>query len=798
MDKEKTEGAGVGRVKRSPFEVQFSRRNPSLPIEAVNKALAYAAEGMPVPTIFKEKASDVAGLKESNVYLAIDEKEIADQVERQKEHLIREIEAQGKLSPELKAKINSSHNLNILDDIYLPFKLKGRTIATAAKEVGLAPLADWVWEQGKSETLDSTKFEDKAKDFVKEDTSYTDIDSVKTGVQNIIAEKIAETAELRAIVRQSIMRKSKLKCTKGPKAKDRSKYQRFFNYKEPIGSLKKMSGAQRYLTIRKGAAANELVLAFDRADEGIIADKFEKFACPNELSPLKEILTKSARLALNSQVYTAIEHEAHKMLKDFSERSILDYLTKGLRKRLMTAPFGAKTVIGIDPGLEKKTSSVALVSDTGEMLAHSNFPINNESDWEKFRIEFVTSLEKVNVEAIAIVHGPKGKVVRREIEKLLNEKNLNSPVVMVYEQATTIYSTSSVAKEELPELDPSVRRAIFVGRLLQDPLREMIKVDPKFLATGAFQYDINANRLGKELHRTIQSAVCAVGVNANSASRSLLSYLPGFDHAIAKAVIKFRENKGKFEKLEDMLAVPEFNISRLNLAKPFLTFEDAESAPRGEFKPLEYQNEFSHFDAIEVNKEVSGVITNITNFGMFIDIGLDQDGLVHISEFTDSAELYCSLAIGDQVKVWTSAVEKKKEQLSLSFRSPEERKKRARPRRPSGRMEGPRKPRGPRRAPGESAPEGGQQEFRGRPNNEANANSGKPRKGGKDKNAPAKKQLPQRDPKTGAVMKMNDSVYVSERRNKSQRSKFKTKTDVTTFNPFANLDKLVSNSSEKK
>lgn len=796
------------KVKRTPFEVQFSRRHPKVNLAEINNAIRLFEAGTPVPTIMQDHRSEVASLKETDVYNAIDEKELIDQVERHKEHLIREIEAQGKLTEELKSKILSTNNINVLEDIYLPYKLKGRTIATAAKEAGLEELANWTWEQGQSESPEATTFAEKAKDFVKEDSSYADLESVQTGVQNIIAERIAETAELRAIVRQSILRKSKLKCGKGPKAKDKSKYQRFFEYKEPIGSLKKASGAQRYLTIRKGAAANELILSFDRADEGVITEKFENFACPKEDNPHRELLTKAARLALNSQVYTAIEHEAHKMLKDFSEQSILSYLTEGLRKRLLSAPFGNKTVVGIDPGLEKKPSSVVLLSEKGDLLANSNFPVNDEKDWEKFRTEFAQTIEKVNVEAIAIAHGPKGKAVRREIQKVMQEKNLSSPVIMIYEQATTIYSTSSVAKEELPELDPSTRRAVFVGRFLQDPLREMVKVDPKFLATGAFQFDINAARFGKVLHRTIQSAVCSVGVNLNTASRSILAYLPGFDHATAKAVVKHRETKGAFSRFVDVTAVPDVKRENLELSKPFLSFEDTQGDSRGDFKLYEYQNEFTDLESVELDKEVSGVITNITNFGVFIDVGLDQDGLVHISEFTDSTELYGSLAIGDQVKAWISGVEKTKKQLSLSFKSPEERKKRARPRRPQGRgAGGPRKPRGPRRDARSQGPrdesavnkEGGEGKTDDKPREFRGKGRGKGPRDGKGKSdKPQKKRPPQRDPKTGAIMKMDDSVYVSERKprsGKNTRSKFKTKAEVTTFNPFANLDKMVKKDS---
>ena len=921
----------------SQFQRHLARANAEIPLSAAEAAIQLGRQGLSIPAIARFHANAVQGLSEEKIQEAIAARDEFDEIEKHQNHLLREIKAQNQLTPELEEKIRQTTHLALLDDLYLPYKLKGRTIATLAKEAGLQAFADWIWKVGHGE-LDpaGVTLEAKAAEFVKPDTSYATPEQVVSGAQNILVERIAENSELRSLVRQSILRKSKLRSEKGPKAKDKSRFQRFFDYREPIGSLKKTSSSQRYLTMRKGWAANELILSFERADEGVLGEAFDSYACSARESIAAELLLKAARLALNGNVFTGIEHDAHKMLKEGAEDNLIQYFSKGLRKRLLQAPYGKKSVLGVDPGVEAKSACLALVDGDGSLLVPSSFPLDDDAEWEKFRPEFETSLAKVKVSAVAVLHGPKGKLARRRFDQVLKSMALEVPLVMIYEQAATIYSTSAVAKEELPDVDPGVRRAVFTARLLQDPLRELVKVDPKFLATGAFQFDIHSAKLGKALYRAIQSCVCEVGVDLNTGSRSALAYLPGFDHNIAKAVIAYRKARGKFQKLEDVRAAAEVNERVYEAALGCMRLDDSKNPldrtglrpsdyaavtetlaamganvetltreqvdafaanpaavekfgehgaraaqhrlvalvgdVRGEYKPFVYNVPAASLAEIAPDTKANGIITNITSFGVFVDVGLEQDGLVHISEFADTTSPYEELAIGDEASVWIQSVNTEKNQLSLSLKAPEERRPRRRPAGGRGgdrapRQGGPRKPRAPRepllgpdgkplegealeaalaaqreargsrrpprdrgaprppRAPRPArapilGPDGkplegealqaalmersaairaGSGATRGRREREGAAGgAGGGERGRRPDGPPAKKKPPQRDPKTGAVMKIDDSVYTSKgKREERTGERFQTKAKATTFNPFANLGNILKNKQDE-
>ena len=884
-----------------------------MPIAAALKALEYSKQGIAVPRIARLHAEEIAGLDERTIYAIIDAAQEFEETEKLRAHVLREIGAQNALTAELEAKIRSTWSRLVLEDIYLPFKLKGRTTATIAKEAGLGALADWLWQAGHSETaLADEACEAKLTEFIKPEAGLADRDAVVQGVSAILTEKISENAELRSLVRTSLLRKSKLKSERGPKAKEKSKFSRYFSYREPIGSLKRPGSSQRYLMLRKGWTSSELVLSFERADEGLLTEAFEKVATTFETGLLSEILRRSARQALNSSVFTVMENEAHKLLKENAEDALLSSMMRSLEKRIFQAPFGPRRILGVDPGSEGKGASLAVIDENGALLFQTGTNFEKEEEWAKLSSEFGESVEKIGIAAVAILHGEQGKLARKRILELLKARSMDCPVITVYEQAATIYSTSSVAKEELPELEPGVRRAAFAGRLLQDPLRELVKVDPKFLATGALQFDIQAAKLGRALFRSIQAVVAFVGVDVNNASRSLLAYVPGLDHAAAKAIVQHRKDRGPFKRPQDIASVSGVSDKAAKEAQGFLFVGKASdpearfgflpeewallenaiktafgaeadplayvtgekvrevidspaistalgqfrapwllsrlrleiSDPRGKYEPFQFALSGTPLIDVKADQLVPGVITNITSFGVFIDVGIEQDGLIHISEFQDPLSVFENLAVGQVVQVWIAKVLVAKNQLSLSFMSPEERKRERapRPRRPqrprrdganaapegananaSGgdgrRPERSQRPRGPRpgeprsdgpRGPGEAQDrafagqeqnangEGRSRNFRGRRDRDDSRGgpAGRGDKKAADK-APAKKRPPQRDPKTGAVMKMDDSIYTSTKeKGGGGGPRFATKAKPSTHNPFAKLSDLLKGKSE--
>ena len=784
------------------FAHYFGRIYKSIKSQEALKALDLLRVGASVPEVLKNSKSDIPSLSDVDLYSIIDAKQDYDELERHREHLLREIKAKDKLDAGLETQIKRTFSLSALEDIYLPFKLKGRTTATIAKKAGLGPMADWLWDLGHQENAqESPTPTEKAKEFINDD--YKDEAAVLLGVQNILVERIAETAELRATVRQSIMRKSKVRSQKGPKAKAKSKYVRFFDYREPIGSLKKSGGGLRYLLMRKGWAANELVLSFDRADEGIILEQFEKVACSTGSGPAKEILMKAARLALNSNVFTAIEHEAHKRIKEQSEDYLIGVLINGLKERLLAAPFGAKSVLSIDAGIEKKACSLALIDDSGSVLAHSTFPVKEDSDWDKIRESVASDLEKISISAVVIAHGPKGKMIRKQMSEVLKEKSIDCPVIMVYDQASSIYSNSSFAKEELPDMDPAVRRAIFTGRLVQDPLMELAKVDPRFLATAAFPFDINPKKLGRALHRTISGCLAKVGVPLNKAHRLSLSYLPGFDHTIAKAILAERNKRKSFSNVEELKQIAEVTEEAFKQAHHFLYVEKAPEDPRAPYKVLKQEAKFDSIKTVKPDVQITGVATNITSFGVFVDIGLDQDGLIHVSEFNANSNPIELLNVGSPITAWTVKADLEKNQISLALTPASERKRR---RPPSKEKKVAAKPVRAKLSPEEIKKREDERSKRAedlKKNQEERTAAFE--KKAKDREFETKRKA-RRDPKTGAIVTGDDSVYTSDRPKRGgprggrgggkKPQRFATNAKATTFNPFANLDSLIKDKSD--
>lgn len=845
----------------SPLEFWIKRQHPNIPLEAARALFRLADEGAPIPYIALYEKDAVKGLKTRELRELLEARHEFVEIQKKQAYLLREIEAQAKLTPALKHQIERSTDLDRLEDFYAPFKLKKQSLGNQAKQEGLGKLADYLWAKAhdeECEELAGDTLEQKAAAFVKEGGKYDTPENVLKGVQDILTERIAENAELRNLVRESVLRRSKIISAKGAKAKQNSRYAKFFSYQEPIGSLKKSSAAHRYLLMRKGWMEDELVLSFDRPDEGVLTEAFENAACLNKESIGTEILLQAARLALKGSVYTIMENEAHRVLKEEAEKHVIDSLMENLQKKVLQAPFGQKSVMGIDPGSANHPCSLVLVDATGKLLLNFQFKIEEATDEKKQ--EFLSSLENLKIEAVAIAHGPKSKEVREAFRKIIDEAGKKMPLVAIHEHSSSIYASSPAGKEEFPELDVNSRRAVFVARFLQDPLLSMIRLDPKFLSLGELQHEVNQGRLRQKTQETLDYCVNFCGVDLNTAPALLLSRVAGLNPELAAAVVKYRDEHGAFPAREALKKVPGMGDKEYRFASGFLKVKNPEHPldqsflppelaleleskarelsisleapvneeranvlvaalpslndhqkdfarfelqhfgedPRGLYESFEYTEGLKSIADLQKNVPYAGVVTNVTSFGVFVDIGIDQDGLVHISELTESLAKnpFDTLFPGDRVTVFVSSVNAEKKQISLTMRQAREKQER-RPKR------GPRPPRGKSTegaAPGAESPAGGEEkkprERRGpRPERVRREEGGTQAAGARSQRPerkPKEPKKPQRDPKTGAIVKL-ESEY-----DRKGGPRVPTRAAPTTFNPFANLAQILNKDKEKR
>lgn len=723
------------------FEFWFHTKSNLIQTKSVQAVLALQADGATVPFMARYRKEKTGNLDEVQIRSILDHKEQWDELIHRKSYIIEEIERQGKLTPELKASIESTFDSALLEDLYLPYKKKRQTKAQKAREAGLEPLANWIWDCGHGldkpqpgQTLDLWAFT-----FKNEGAGITDAKGATDGAQDILIERISEHAELREFVRQKYLNDGFLVSEKGPKPKPNSKYENYYNYQEKISNLKSPSASHRYLAIRRGWIEEELKISLGGSREtqetfsAELLEKFESFATNQPEFEAHNLLLKCGKLALRAHVTPAIENELQQTLKEIADEASIQVFSDNVRQLLLASPLGPKAVLGIDPGI-RTGSKVAIIENTGKYVSSFVIHFATEEQKESSKKALEQVLGALPIDAIAIGNGTHGRETEMFVRKVLKDLNQSTPVVMVNEAGASVYSASDIAREEFPDLDITVRGAISIARRLQDPLAELVKIDPKSIGVGQYQHDINQNRLKKSLSGVVIDCVNSVGVNLNTASEFLLSFVSGIGQSLAKSVVEVRKIKGVFTSREDLLQVPRFGKKNFEQSAGFLRVPESsnpldntgvhpehysalESAaaelntsisallgdgakllqksktlresvgeytlkdiindlekpgrdPRDPFVAFQYREDI--FELKDLQKEMicPGIITNVTNFGAFVDIGVHQDGLVHISELThrfvkDPKEV---VKPGDRVQVKVLDINHEKRQLSLSIK----------------------------------------------------------------------------------------------------------------------------------
>jgi uncharacterized protein len=738
------------------FEAWFAARHPQIPITGAAAVLHLAEGGSTVPFIARYRKEQTGALDEVAIRAVIDDKESWEAIVKRQAFIVEEIERQKKLTPELREKVLSTFDMTALEDLYLPYKQKRKTKAVIAREAGLQPLADWLWDcaHGMVSPAAGETPDGRASGFCDAEKGVPDVDAALNGAVEILVERLSEDAGLRSTVRTRYFDDGFAKTRQGEKAKPASKFENYFSFEEPVRNLLKPENSHRYLAMRRGWMEEELVMNLGgptppepaepaaKPRSGIPTDPlveellhgFEAAACSKPDFVGAPLLKKAARFALRVHVIPAIENEVHKALREVADEAAIKVFAENVRKLLLSAPFGPKAVLGVDPGL-RTGCKLAVVDDSGKYLGSTVMHLETPSGLAAAGAILAKLVKEGNIRAVAVGNGTAGRETETFVRKVLDEAGSRVPVVMVSESGASVYSASDAAREEFPDLDLTIRGAISIARRLQDPLAELVKVDPKSIGVGQYQHDVLPTALKKSLDAVVDSCVNQVGVNLNTASYHLLGHVSGIGPALAKAIVEHRGKKGLFRCRAALLEVPRFSAKVFEQAAGFLRIPEAEHPldntgvhperypvleklagqigvpvagllgpgvklvkqardlqkelgtftfadiiaelekpgrdPRESFAPFSYRQDIHTLDDLQPGMVCPGIVTNVTNFGAFVDIGVHQDGLVHISQLADHfvKDPREVVNAGDRVSVRVIEVKLDKQQIALSMKS---------------------------------------------------------------------------------------------------------------------------------
>lgn len=714
----------------------LTRFAQGISLKSAAAVLELVAEGGTVPFIARYRKEKTGNLDEVQIRNVIESNETYQEIVKRKAFLVKEIGEQNNLTPEIQKRIELSWDLNELEEIYKPFKKKKKTKATLAREAGLEPLAIWIWDMGHGTINDADTMEIKAKSFLNPSKKIVTYEEALKGAQDIIVDKISNEMTLREQVAKNYFEQAKIMAKAAKGYKSNSKFEMYSkDYSEPVKSLLEEKSSHRYMAIKRGWEEEELSVDII-GDDDILLKSYEKFATNKPDNAIGTYLKESARLALNVYVLPSVKNEVHAKLKEKSDEHAIRVFTENVRKVLLGSPYGSKCVLGVDPGL-RTGCKIALVDKAGNYVSHTVMHILGEGMDKKAQTLLSEVTKQIKIEAIAVGNGTAGREAEIFVRKALKEigKDKEIPVIMVNESGASVYSASDVARVEFPDLDLTVKGAISIARRLQDPLAELVKVDPKSIGVGQYQHDVNQSALKKGLEAVVESCVNNVGVDVNTASTSLLAFVAGIGPGLATAIVDHRKKNGLFHDRSELMKVPRFSTKVFEQAAGFLripggkvfldttgihperysairdmahdlgvnlnelvgegakkllaartkwasivgefTFSDILNElekpgrdPRDPFKVFHYREDIFEVKDLKEGMLCPGLVTNVTNFGAFVDIGVHQDGLVHISELANKFVEDPRKVVnpGDQVTVKVLKVDQAKNQISLSMK----------------------------------------------------------------------------------------------------------------------------------
>lgn len=708
-------------------------RELSLKLQYVQNALALHADGATVPFIARYRKERTGGMDETRLRKLFDRFAYLTELEQRKQTILKAIDEQGKLSDELRAKIEATLEKTTLEDLYLPFKPKKRTRATDAREKGLEPLAEFIKSLNVPESP-SASLEEEAAKYVDAEKGITTAAIALSGASDILAEEVSEKAHLRAHLRQFLLKEgffvSKIKDQFPPGT---TKFEMYREYKVRVRDIH----AHNMLALLRGEHEGVLILTL-QFDEAPVLRYLEQQELHTQEQAVGEFYRSMLKDAFERLMRPSLEADVRAEKKEFADGESIKTFVENLRALLLSSPAGMKPTMGIDPGF-RTGCKVAVINETGTYVEDATiFP--HQSDAQRLQAGQVIRdlIVKHHIELIAIGNGTAG----RETDDFIGEviKDLEKPPikVLVNEAGASVYSASPVAIQEFPKLDVTIRGAISIARRLQDPLAELVKIDPKSIGVGQYQHDVDQKLLKKKLGETVESCVNYVGVDLNLASVELLKYVSGLNKGSARNIVKYREDHGPFRNRQELMNVPQFGPKAFEQAAGFLRIRDGDNPldnsavhpesyyiaerilhdlgvslervsdvadklqtldikqyitetageptirdiinellkpgrdPRAEFVSPKFKDDVKNIADLKPGMELEGIVTNVANFGAFVDIGVHQDGLVHVSQLADKyvADPKKVVKVGQIVKVRVLEVNKALKRISLTMKSP--------------------------------------------------------------------------------------------------------------------------------
>ncbi|MCH1921167.1 RNA-binding transcriptional accessory protein [Shewanella sp. A3A] len=696
-------------------------------------------EGATVPFIARYRKEVTGGLDDTQLRNLFSRLGYLRELNERRQVIITSIDAQGKLTPELQRALNEADTKTRLEDLYLPYKPKRRTKGQIAIEAGIEPLADKLFAAAGDASVEP---ELEANAFINAEAGFNDAKAVLDGARYILMERFAEDAELLAKVRRYIADNAVLesKMVAG-KEQDGAKFRDYFEHSEPLATVP----SHRALAMLRGRNEGVLSLTInaDPNSEGtgsyceqIIANhQGLTFGGSAIDSWLSTVVTATWRIKIALQMET----EFISQMRELAEGEAIKVFARNLGDLLMAAPAGAKATMGLDPGLRTGVK-VALVNDTGKLVAHTTiFPHAPQNQWDKSVRTLANLVKMHSIELIAIGNGTASRETDRLAADVIAEVKADMPnvtKVVVSEAGASVYSASELAANEFPDLDVSLRGAVSIARRLQDPLAELVKIEPKSIGVGQYQHDVSQSQLSASLEAVVEDCVNSVGVDVNMASAPLLSQVAGLNRTLAQNIVDFRDENGRFNSRKELLKVPRLGPKAFEQSAGFLRIRDGNNAldasavhpeayalvehiaaakgspvdalignstvlnainpsefttaefgvptitdilkeldkpgrdPRGEFKTATFKEGVEEIKDLRPEMILEGVVTNVTNFGAFVDIGVHQDGLVHISSLTDKfvSDPHTVVKAGDVVKVKVMEVDVERRRIGLSMR----------------------------------------------------------------------------------------------------------------------------------
>lgn len=712
--------------------LQTVAKEQNLSFKQVNNVISLLEEGNTLPFIARYRKEQTGALDEVQIRDIMERWQYIQNLEQRKEEVIRIIEEQGKLTGELKSQIEKSIKLQEVEDLYRPYKQKRRTKATVAKEKGLEPFAEWLVTFPLNGSI-----EEKASEFLSDELEVHSIEEVINGAKDIIAEWVSDDADSRKWIRGETAKSGLVEAVVKDMEKDEKKvYEMYYEYSEPVSKVV----PHRTLALNRGEKEDILRVAIKpniESNMGYLTKKWIK----NSNSFVVETVTEAVEDGYKRLIQPSIEREIRNELTEKAEERAIHIFSENLRNLLLQPPLKGKVVLGVDPAY-RTGCKLAVVDETGKVLRidviYPHPPVSKKQEAEK---KFKEIIETYEVEMVAVGNGTASRETEQFVVDMLKDQKREIYYLIVNEAGASVYSASDLAREEFPDFQVEERSAVSIARRLQDPLAELVKIDPKSVGVGQYQHDVSQKRLSESLTFVVETAVNQVGVNVNTASASLLQYVAGLSKTVATNIVKKREEEGKFVNRTQLKKIPRLGAKTYEQAIGFLRVIDGkepldrtgihpenyqavknllsklgftsadlgsealkttlssvdikaiaaeleigeltlkdildalvrpERDPRDELPAPLLKKDVLKLEDLKAGMELQGTVRNVVDFGAFVDIGVKQDGLVHISKLSNRFVKHPLdiVSVGDVVTVWVDSVDQQKGRVALTMLQP--------------------------------------------------------------------------------------------------------------------------------